>query len=359
MKTSRILFTLVSAALLLIAGNAFALTGACVNCHTMHNSQNGSSMAYNGQDAPTGVLLRAGSCGGCHADATVNGAGSTMDGATRATIPQVDAATDYTAGGSFNWVKAGDDAAGHNVSDLMIAKDAAFTAISDAPPGFDAVTSPVGTDWANNQLTCAGVYGCHGDHSKADKFDAVKGAHHSNAAGNLTVADITGNSFRFLDGIKGGEDNDWEATTSDTDHNVYYGAARTTTTADPTDTISSLCAQCHGKFHTADDIISAVGVMSSPWVRHPTDIDMRDVGGEYAAYVYNVEAPVALSALPGTVAQSSYTSEAIVTCVSCHRAHGSEYADLLRWDYTGMVAGTTAAAAGTGCFRCHTTKDGI
>ncbi|NOY12980.1 MAG: hypothetical protein GXP51_04645 [Deltaproteobacteria bacterium] len=359
MRTKTVLMLLSIAALVLFAGSAFAITGACVNCHTMHNSQNGSSMAYNGSTTPNGVLLRAASCGGCHADATVNGSNSTMDGTTLATIPQVDASINYLAGGSFNWVESGTaDNRGHNVADLGIAKDATLTA---DPPGFDSANTPVGTEWATNQLTCAGVYGCHGDHGQSGEFAAVKGAHHSNVGGNLTTADTVGNSYRFLKGIKGGEDADWEATTSDTDHNVYYGAARTTTNNDPTDTISSLCAQCHGKFHTASDIVSVANVMSSPWVRHPTDIDMRALPGtsEYAAYVYSVQAPAALSTLPATLSASSYSSEAIVTCVSCHRAHGSENADLLRWDYTGMTAGTTGAAAGTGCFRCHTTKDGV
>jgi predicted CXXCH cytochrome family protein len=52
-------------------------------------------------------------------------------------------------------------------------------------------------------------------------------------------------------------------------------------------------------------------------------------------------------------------SQGIVLCLSCHRAHGSAHDDLLRWDYAGMQAGTTGAEAGSGCFICHTTKDGV
>ncbi len=50
-------------------------------------------------------------------------------------------------------------------------------------------------------------------------------------------------------------------------------------------------------------------------------------------------------------------SSPIVTCLSCHRAHGSPYADLLRWDYDTMIAGNAGDATGKGCFVCHTTKD--
>lgn len=357
------------AVLAMVAGNAFALSGACVNCHTMHNSQDGSIMAYDGA-AASGMLLRAGTCAGCHADASIL-TGDGIPGTLIDTIPQIDKQTNYLAGGSFYWVKTDEaDAKGHNVSDLAIAADGVLT----VPPGFDAAMIPTGlsTVWTgvddNNvpiQLTCSGVYGCHGDHTQADKFAAVKGAHHDNAAGDLITTEPTsvGTSYRFLNGIKGGEAADYELNPTATSHNVYYGTARTGVTTNPTDTISALCAQCHGKFHTAADIASTT--MSSPWLRHPSDIDMRDVGGEYEHYVYNVQAPVALSAMPASLSNDSYANEAIVTCISCHRAHGSEYDDLLRWAYNeeggpATVAGADAAnGGGQGCFRCHTTKDGI
>jgi hypothetical protein len=48
-----------------------------------------------------------------------------------------------------------------------------------------------------------------------------------------------------------------------------------------------------------------------------------------------------------------------VMCLSCHRAHGSPYNDMLRWDYDGMVAGNGSGGGndGTGCFKCHSEKD--
>jgi predicted CXXCH cytochrome family protein len=45
----------------------------------------------------------------------------------------------------------------------------------------------------------------------------------------------------------------------------------------------------------------------------------------------------------------STAGDAIVTCISCHRAHGSPYYKLLRWDYAGSIS--------TGCAYCHTSKD--
>lgn len=351
----KVLLTLLAVAVLaLVAGNAFALEGSCVDCHTMHNSQNGSPMNFDDSDTANAMLLRAGTCGGCHADST----------AATLSIPQVnrDNSVGYLSGGSFYWVAegvAGSDAKGHNVIDLDIDVDADL----DGPPGFDPAMTSVGTEWTTNQLTCAGVYGCHGDHGEADIFAALDGAHHANEGGNLDNPTGVGSSYRFLLDIKGGESVDWEENPSPTSHNVYYGDARSGLT-NPTDTISALCAQCHGKFHTAVDIVDTDATsMSSPWVRHPTDIDMRHTDyddTEYAAYSYSFQAPAALSSLPDTLDGSSYDDEAIVTCISCHRAHGSEFDDLLRWSYAGMIAGpagTTGQATGEGCFICHTAKD--
>ena len=45
------------------------VTGPCGNCHTMHNSQGGTSMTtgYEAGSGPYGTLLRANGCLGCHA----------------------------------------------------------------------------------------------------------------------------------------------------------------------------------------------------------------------------------------------------------------------------------------------------
>jgi len=123
-------------------------------------------------------------------------------------------------------------------------------------------------------------------------------------------------------------------------------------------TISYLCAQCHGDFHS--DIGS--------WTRHPTDIVLpSDTSKEYYKYnggtgtdnPYSVVAPVGSD----TFTDNGYpedkitpgTTDSIVLCISCHRAHGTEYDDLLRWDYSTMEAG--GGAGNEGCFICHTTKD--
>ena len=127
----------------------------------------------------------------------------------------------------------------------------------------------------------------------------------------------------------------------------------------PDGTMSQFCATCHGNFHTLDSTVSTGrnSTMSSPFIRHPTDLALPSKG-EYAAYTtYNLQAPVARVTVP-TAASSTVTpgSDAVM-CLSCHVAHASNYASMLRWDYTTMVAGNAGSAVGTGCFICHTTKD--
>jgi predicted CXXCH cytochrome family protein len=168
--------------------------------------------------------------------------------------------------------------------------------------------------------------------------------------------------YRFLKGhlntvdyVTGLEDADWERTSSPVKHNMYQGyngPVDSSLSLEQTHSMSSYCGGCHGKFHRDDFVGTA-----SPWVRHPSDILLPQTN-EYAAYDpvanYSVEAPVAWID-PSNPSRAT----AVVMCLSCHRAHGSPYADILRWDYAGMIASTTGSTAETGCFTCHRNKDGL
>ena len=350
--------SVVGAIWLLPSGVTAQVSGVCSNCHTMHNSQNGAGHDFEKDgvtplsDTPSRALTKGG-CVGCHT--------GTNDG-TAGSIPYVMSATavdgtNTLAGGNFRWMAAGDDTVGHNVQGLGNDVDGD---LGNTPPGNGGAALP-------GPLTCAGTAGCHGDESSIDQFAAMSGAHHGDDS-TVDGGSLAG-SYRFLNGIYGLEDADWEYTNGSGDHNQYYGVARTVDdgTEDDVHTISALCAQCHGAFHTGDSEINYDGDMtSSPWVRHPTDFDLFDIADkgnkEYQFYTtYSVEAPVATSALTGTEvttlvdANVQTDGNGIVVCVSCHRAHGSENADLLRWDYAGMDA--NGGSNTTGCFTCHTTKD--
>ncbi|MEW6218289.1 MAG: cytochrome c3 family protein [Thermodesulfobacteriota bacterium] len=347
-----------------LSGNAEArVTGVCSDCHTMHNSQNGASMANDGTNTPQRALTR-GDCVGCHSGTALLGGSSNIP-----LVLKTDAApspvTSVLAGGNFYWVAdaQGDvDKKGHNVKGIATQDGAAFGL---TPPGWsnDATFTPTGgsqvaggaASWAS-QLTCAGSYGCHGKHAAADDFQDISGAHHADDA--TLDGSTVGKSFRFLMGITGVEDNDWENETS-VDRNKYKGKDRISDELASVDksTISFLCAECHGNFHSGTGNTGVDSTFGAPWLRHPVDFDLSDAtGSEYAAYVDNAEAPVGVVNLAAAV-NPAVAGQAIVTCISCHRAHGTSFDDLLRWDYATMNAHNAGAAADSGCFKCHTNKD--
>lgn len=168
-------------------------------------------------------------------------------------------------------------------------------------------------------------------------------------------------AYRFLEGhgtgryVIGREDPDWEEPpVTSTKHNEYKGDpgdSGTSGTSDLADShgMSSFCKGCHQDFHVQSD--------GSAWIRHPSDAVLPD-SGEYLDYVtYNPMAPVARPdpmnvGDPGIVNHGAGGD--MVMCLSCHRAHGSPYPDMLRWDYAGMIAGGGGSG---GCFTCHTQKN--
>jgi predicted CXXCH cytochrome family protein len=350
--------------LLFSQGTSFAISGVCYNCHTMHNSQNGAPMAYDylgAADSTPNDNLLISDCIGCHSTTSATEHLSTAGGP--AVLHTVAPSAGYTlAGGDFYWARSDTNIKGHNVTDIPgMANDA----ILSAPPGYDAAATSGYTfdgktmavsGLTNVNFTCAGTYGCHGTRNAAG-IGGITGSHHSNTGGTsaaISSAPTTvGGSYRFLAGIMGKEDVDWQYTAvAATDHNEYYGVDGNVDYANK-NTISYFCGECHGAFH------SAIGGPSSPWERHPTDIALPNKT-EYAAYTsYSLEAPVArplISGVSGTVVPGGAAATGgVVMCLSCHRAHGSDQPDLLRWNYDNMVAGGTSAD--TGCFTCHTTKN--
>ena len=348
-----------------------AITGPCVNCHTMHNSQDGSAMATYGADGKpwkgTGPLpaLTRGTCLGCHGIGTAKIV--TIGGSAIPQVYHTDASGDL-AGGNFAYilgtksrVTADGNSAGHNV----VALGQNETVLTVPPSGEKGHPTSV----TNTNLRCAGKYGCHGtrvDNTKTE-LQQLKGAHHQNVDGKCDTADTNYNSYRFLRGVKGLENTGtykWQNYDAD-NHNEYFGA--TTPMSDAcgschgsgmaampaNNTISGFCGTCHGSYHLREGI---GGDISSPFTRHPTDVVLpSDVNKEYKDYTsYSVEAPVGRTTVPAAPSSTVTPGTDVVTCLSCHAAHATPYADMLRWDYSGMVAGGGGSG---GCFTCHTQKD--
>ena len=364
MKKAMATLTVVLAACALIAGlstQAYAITGVCSNCHTMHNSQAGADLS----GSPIARLLVGDGCLGCH-KAGVGSNPAQNDGTGTPLVDHTAAPTFGTntlAGGSFYWAQT-DDTKGHNVT----TQDANITAVEGAPGNANACASSCHTSIATATVAVAGCTGCHLDPS-----------HHGNNSGNVTATpwyrwlakcneDINGVADSNH-GVKGIEDDDWNFESS-TDHNEYLGVAGdhdATQDLENNYNMSAFCSGCHGDFHDQNTVANGSG----DWIRHPAD-RLIPTSGEYntafgsagggANGTWDPTVPVAR---PAAFNWAGATSSNIVNpgtdmvmCLSCHVAHGSPYADLLRWNYpTDFVSGGGGAGDGTGCFLCHTAKD--
>ncbi len=317
----------------------------CGECHTMHYSQGGGVLQQWGQSGPYKALVIK-DCIGCHTGTNTGTNATPYVLSLNPTYGETgtESNTDTLAGGNFYWVQT-DDAKGHNVKGITQ---------TDQTWG----TTPPGGNDMGQQITCAGKYGCHGDPSIEGDFESLLGAHH--ARDDTIDGSSVGKSYRFLYQVLGYEDSDWEYQPTTTQHNQYKGVDRTSDTQSDASTISALCARCHGDFH--QDVSSSS--WGSPWFRHPTDYDLGNTktDSEYRAYPgnygpsagsYSVIAPVGSEDVSAPKSTVTFNNDTIVTCISCHRAHGTPYPRLLRWNYFDWPGGTTI----NGCNACHTTKD--
>lgn len=355
------------------------MTGPCDNCHTMHNSQDGQAMATVGGESgsSTNLFLTRGSCIGCHAMGTAN----KIELLGPTPVPQVlhiDGSGDL-AGGNFAYLlgnkgSGASDAKGHNVIDFSNEDDLLY-----APPGgIGQSFHDTGMVVNDSNLTCAGTNGCHGYRYASTPITSgvatLSGAHHNNVDGKCDEATTPANSYRFLTGVKGLENqtDKWQNVSS-ASHNEYFGQATPVQlgcsggasschnigVSPPDNTMSQFCATCHGNFHTlttstSDGIGSS---FTSPFIRHPTDVALPATG-EYSFYTsYNIDAPVARTVVSDLPSSGVVPGSDVVMCLSCHAAHATDYPDMLRWDYSVMKANDSTSPSNSGCFVCHTTKD--
>jgi hypothetical protein len=387
----------------LFTGQADAkVKGVCSNCHTMHNSQNGNDMV---QDPVPGAKL-GGDCQGCHYEPreelltytcvgchAKDTGGPTIDSPGTLDIPQIFYAEggNELAAGNFSYIVSRGDASGHNVHGFGLVEGILpDIELGGVPPGYVPDMDPSGynylTDYPSGlalnpgPVMCAGAYGCHGNRTIESQSKATFGTHHADDS-VLRIGDLNfnqanqgltpGTSYRYLSGVKGGEISDWENSVSTVSHNEYFGAilgAAEVRDDSPAvtsvETMSQFCASCHGNFHMAGLSdgrgISTGGTNASPWIRHPTDIMIPNTAPYDAMVSYELSARVARVNLTASNPEDSDVgTNAVVFCLSCHKAHASEFSDMLRFSYGTMLTGTSGASAGTGCFACHNDKDGI
>ncbi len=335
-----------AATLFAFAGSAqAAVSGQCSDCHTMHNSQGGGDFPGVGPAAPYSSLL-VNDCLGCHTTDT-NDPLPDPGGAT------TDAGYPYVAGNGFsdnNCLAGGFFTTTDFLQTDNNSNNEHSMGTQELPAGYNATP-----DWYTGNtdgFSCAGSNGCHGNHVDENDMDAIAGGHHNtnSAYRILYVETTTKTGVAFTDSaVDGVPTADYEealivnttygTVTTGRAHNVYSADA------DADNTISELCAICHGNFHGAGTI------SNSTWIRHPTDVVIPGdwIIGDETNYTLtdsdNKGNPVGWDG-----AVEGGTNERKATCISCHRAHGTENADLLRWEYSTQDAGS---GVDYGCLGCH------
>jgi predicted CXXCH cytochrome family protein len=328
-----------------------AISGTCSNCHVMHDSETPSLLKE--------MIPASQQCLGCHGQNAVGDRNIITVENIR--IPQVlhSMGGGDLAAGNFRYISddlGGDYAMGHNVSGVAGAE----TPPMDTPPGFiGSVRIPGGTgpsSWPQGKrLECAGTWGCHGDRRMEDPMEAIAGAHHEDDS--VLDGTTVGKSYRFILGLTGAEHPSWQYPATSGNHNGYRG--------DPMlqsmNTIGYLCGECHGVFHPHQDLGGTRALGANVWHRHPSERSFNEMkggayaGSEFEAYTaYDVNVPMAFAAPTGH--ETEVNAQSIITCITCHKAHGSPYRKILRWDYDQIEAGLEDGAPPSGCRICHSRK---
>jgi len=336
MKERKILWSLVMVMPLLICGGGAgyaSVSGVCSNCHTMHNSQAGTPMRAGSVEDPLSALLL-NDCFGCH---TTTDNVPFVGGYPFVRLGSGAEDDNCLAGGFFPPTTTEMGTGNNNDEHHGIGN-------TNEPAGFD-ITENTWYTGELNGLGCAGTNGCHGNETDLDDMAAIRGGHHDPSAyrilyvGNNGVVGYGAKDYEYA--IISGKSTGVVTSGDDQNVNIYSAGVD-----DPS--ISEFCSKCHGDFHnesgTTDDCGSA-----SPWIRHPTDVAIPttwaigDTGypPDVDDYKHN---PVGYDNATFDITKK------MVTCLSCHRAHGTANNDLLRWVYTTQDAGN---GADYGCLGCH------
>jgi hypothetical protein len=342
-----------------------AVRADCSTCHTMHNSQQGDTVAYtldsSGQkvsnDSAFAMLLKT-NCLGCHSYAGAETIVTMEDvqlpvvfNLTEPAYPPNGSASSTLAGGNFHWLATDGDAYGHNVY-----------GIAAADTRFPTNQAPGGLVQTGECVNCHGSLataqsGCEGCHVPQ---------HHAAAPG--TIIDRRMGWYRFLgsvmqrndaegpppEGVVGIEAPDWEQSPNASHHNTYQGKEGPFVSLLESGSIDQKCTGCHQQFHNET-------TANSTWIRHPVDVAIPDWGEFADVTMYDPLVPVARPHLSNADESFSVITRGsdLVSCISCHRPHGSPYPAMLRWGYRSWPGqdSYTNSPAFNGCAVCHTSKN--
>ncbi len=345
------------------------VSGDCSICHTMHNSEVGSEVAYTlsatGErllrEEPIENLLRT-DCLGCHSHSsaqTIVEIGNVVIpivfNLVEPTYPPTGSTISVLAGGNFHWMMNGGDANGHN---LLPISDVDLRFPPNQAPGGVARSGECANCHGSLATTQSGCQGCHVAEHHAEITGVVAGRAEGwfRFLGSVMQNDIAApkGALPTEEGVVGIESPDWEQNPLLDQHNAYQGNTGPFSNYLESGSISQKCMGCHGRFH--DETISDV-----VWIRHPVDVAIPNSGEFTGMGSYSPLAPVARPGITETDANFTVVNRGSdqVTCVSCHRAHGSPYPAMMRWGYRDWpgIDSHTNQPAENGCAICHTSKN--
>lgn len=292
----------------------------CAGCHTMHNSQDGTTMT----DTPGSYLLKmsdpSSTCLDCHAgygQMTTNGSG-------------------YGSAGDFYWLTKTFSWEAHGHTSYSYGRTHGHNIIAldyNLPSPDPVLTTSPGGSFDSSELACSS---CHDPHGEGDGALLLWGSEKSNFNADAPI--LKSLSRRTVIGESG--------EVSDTNH-VAYGSG-----------VSDWCGNCHGGFLLGDEMHPVNEQLGTTLAANYNEyVSTSDrLGDSTTAYweIVPFETNLPLEQLE-TMNNSTAgpTSSSKVMCLSCHRAHATAFPDIGKWDFSATFitedshpqAGDTGASA--------------
>ncbi len=343
-----------------LSGTSFAFhsggVAECTGCHEMHGA-NGLHLLQGHDDSST--------CLNCHQPSTPDAAPSgyhisTPESALGPGVPP----TEMTPGGDFGWLKKTYifTVRGSVNTELGVSHGHDINATDYNYPGMatDNTTAPGGT-FPQNQLGCPSCHDMHGQgryvgsamtYAKTGAPIIASGSYNSSPTPTdgaaLGVYRLLRGGGDTVDGVTFNQDPPFAVTNSTYNRSEYYTQTRTAYSIG----MSDFCGTCHPDMH------STAGIL-----RHPQGVAMSGtIDNNYNAYVASGnltgnQATSYLSLVPfeeglarnaanyATLKSHAQINDSQlggpstgveqVMCVSCHRAHASEWPEMTRWNNEG------------------------
>ncbi|MBI5576040.1 MAG: cytochrome C [Deltaproteobacteria bacterium] len=358
MKAAKITLIVLSAALFAVGmgttAYAFHSGGVaeCEGCHSMHSPKAGGSFLLVGGDQSSTCLT-------CHDGPTLS---SYHISTTASAMGDGVSPVNRTPGGDFGWLRK---TYTYTYQGTTNTEDGAIHGHNIIAGDFGYVVDPInaaapGGTFPSAQLACNSCHDPHGQYRRlqsgtiAKTGAPIKASGSYNGTSNEPTATEAVGVYRLLAGAGYTKDgitfngvpaakapSSYNQTEADNQVRVAYGVA----TASGHVTWGQWCATCHGAMHSSGNYVHPVdeSLGSTIAANYNSYVKSGDLTGtsatafsSLAPFATNSGDYTALAALAGNNGSSALKagpgSTDQVMCLSCHRAHASGVAEMLRYD---------------------------